>query len=74
MPSRIVCPIHAQPDCSPLLNGCGLVNWAHDVAAAARTEERERVVERIHDLERTTPGERSLLAILIDELAEAVHA
>jgi hypothetical protein len=32
---RIVCPVHKIPDCSPLLNGCSVPNWLHDVKDAA---------------------------------------
>lgn len=35
---KIVCPVHSMTDCSPLLNGCSLVNWMHTVAAVVWSE------------------------------------
>lgn len=40
----IRCPVHGQRDCSPLLNGCSLVNQIYDDVAAlvAMCEQQER--------------------------------
>jgi hypothetical protein len=41
--ARLVCPMHNQTDCSPLLNGCSVPRYMHAgvaqaVAAARRTD------------------------------------
>lgn len=41
MAEPIICPVHRIPDCSPLLNGCGVVTWAHALVAEAVKAEGE---------------------------------
>lgn len=38
MADRIICPVHGMPDCSPLLNGCTVVTWAHNLVAEAKSQ------------------------------------
>lgn len=42
--TRLFCPIHGMPDCSPLLNGCNVLTWAdgvvHDTLREAADEIR----------------------------------
>lgn len=32
---RVICPVHAKSDCSPLLNGCSLPNLIHQFVEAS---------------------------------------
>lgn len=42
---RILCPIHQMPDCSPLLNGCSMVNQIHSLAEDWEPEEVAKLLE-----------------------------
>jgi hypothetical protein len=38
---KVVCPYHGITDCSPLLNGCGIVNWVTAVREIAFEDGRD---------------------------------
>ena len=60
------CPDHGLPDCSPLLNGCNLVNQNHDALATVRDalerlrEERDALKTANRSLVRINGGLRGL--------------
>jgi len=69
---NIVCAVHRQRDCSPLLNGCSRVIHAH----AALTElvgQFEEVKQRLAQAERYEKEEQELAARLREERDEALE-
>lgn len=66
MADPLRCPVHGIPDCSPLLNGCPVIAWAHREMAGVSAE-RDELAARLSAVRTVARLALPTLRLALDE-------